>query len=234
MISLNAWLAPSAIAEVDVISCGSVTFDTCSVNMLCFDNGYHKVTRCVNKPATWYRQNAKKKVFHKELTRKELIVWGLIKDPNEKKATYRDSGNNGGSNGNGTNANGSDAGRDSVTTRTDRNCVVTKTCSTETYAYRPSSRATDPQSILREACPKLERLAEEKGATLKSNGKDLKKSEAAEDLSECVVSRARLPNPDTYGEKSLACLELMAQSCFEELDRLNAEQNPDCVDCNMR
>jgi hypothetical protein len=91
-----------------------------------------------------------------------------------------------------------------------------------------------PISILREACPKLERLAEEKGAALKSNGKDLKKSEAAEDLSECVVSRARLPNPDNYGEKSLACLELMAQSCFEELDRLNAEQNPDCVDCNMR
>jgi hypothetical protein len=54
------------------------------------------------------------------------------------------------------------------------------------------------------------------------------------DKNECTISRARLPNRATYGEKSVACLEMMAQSCFDELDRLTADRNPDCVECNMR
>ncbi len=337
LTSLNAWFAPSAKAEVDVISCGSVTFDTCSVNMLCFDDGYHKVTKCVNKPATWYRQNAKNKVFYTALSKKELIERGLI----------RNASVSGG------------VGHAQVTVRHGKS-------DTDTYVYRHSSRSSDPWNVLRVGCPELTGVVNEKREDLSSlrkqlvsaekklqevkfklsdchkdcrnfavkdssnkchfkkvkrvndykkvakylTGDDFKNPELAQfladgqtngktlvqsdfkgsegdiceklledegcaeflldenlgscfededyaawrdkakkvgdlkvriavlerdaDINVCVISKTRLPNPDTYGDKSVACLELMAQTCFDELDRLFAEQNPDCVDCNMR
>jgi hypothetical protein len=96
--------------------------------------------------------------------------------------------------------------------------------------------APNPMLILRDTCPKLANLIDErsKPSNRRKNKKAKEQASMTEDLSECVISRTLLPEPETFEDRSTECLERMAQTCFDELDRLKAERNPDCVECNMR
>ena len=176
LIFQNAWLS-SAKAQMDVISCDSVSYELCSgkSDMLCYDNGYHKVTKCVNKPKKWYRLNSKNKVFHRPLSRKELIEKKLIVDANVQTATLNSTpaGNAGNANGDG----GGVPGGSTTTTTTTTNCVVTHTCRTDTYSYSHSSGSSDHWAILKDQCPYLIDLVGERQNELDTLRSEIKRDE---------------------------------------------------------